>query len=213
MLHMDFSITRDYYEEDVFLYKKNTVTLYPGLTILVGCNGCGKSTLIKQMEHSLDKEEIEYYNYDYNLERKSSKSKAFWEEEFSRLSALMFSSEGEEIVVNLQNVAAEIGTYCREHRDGDLWIFLDSIDSGLSIDTIIELKDFFDTIINDRKTQDVYIIVASNNYEMAHLENCFDTVNGVYRTFNDYEDYKDYVLDTQRYKNNRHKKGSVESND
>ena len=46
-----FKIERDCYEDKNYLYKKGHVTFQPGLTVLVGCNGCGKTTLMKQLEN------------------------------------------------------------------------------------------------------------------------------------------------------------------
>ena len=51
-----FKIERDCYEDENYLYKKGHVTFQPGLTVLVGCNGCGKTTLMKQLENILKKD-------------------------------------------------------------------------------------------------------------------------------------------------------------
>ena len=45
-------IIQDYYE-GVKLYKKRSVEFQPGLTVLVGCNGAGKSTTIRQIYDKL----------------------------------------------------------------------------------------------------------------------------------------------------------------
>lgn len=41
-----FQLERDYYEEGLNLYKKKTIEIKPGVTVLVGCNGIGKTTLL-----------------------------------------------------------------------------------------------------------------------------------------------------------------------
>lgn len=51
-----FKIERDCYEDENYLYKKGHVTFQPGLTVLVGCNGCGKTTLMKQLENILKRQ-------------------------------------------------------------------------------------------------------------------------------------------------------------
>lgn len=48
-----FVLERDYYEEGVNLYKKKTVTIDPGVTVLVGCNGIGKTTFLRQLRSKL----------------------------------------------------------------------------------------------------------------------------------------------------------------
>ena len=39
-----FKIPKDPCREGDILYKKSSITIEPGLTVLVGCNGCGKTT-------------------------------------------------------------------------------------------------------------------------------------------------------------------------
>ena len=199
-LHRDFEITRDYYDEGKFLYKKDRITLYPRLTVLVGCNGAGKSTLLKQIKRQLDKDDIEYYSYDNKDDGRFARDKALQSGDFSTLSALCFSSEGEETVVKMNNVAFGIGNYVRTNNQDQLWILLDAIDSGISIDNILDFKDLFNTVIEDFKYKEVYIIVSANTYEMCKDENCFDVQNGVYRSFVNYDDYKKFILDSSKFK-------------
>ena len=51
-----FKIFKDYYG-DGNLYKKDCIDIEEGLTILVGCNGSGKTTMINQMKDQLRKNE------------------------------------------------------------------------------------------------------------------------------------------------------------
>ena len=44
----EIKISPNPYETKIKLYKERIINLKPGLTVLVGCNGCGKSTLIKR---------------------------------------------------------------------------------------------------------------------------------------------------------------------
>ena len=86
------------------------------------------------------------------------------------------------------------------------WILIDAIDSGYSVDNVIELKDLFNEIINDGKQNygvDVYIIVSANEYEMASGENCFDVNACKYLKFKDYDDYKKFILHSRELKNKR----------
>ena len=41
-----FKLEKDYYEDGQNLYKKRTVTINPGITVLVGCNGIDKTTML-----------------------------------------------------------------------------------------------------------------------------------------------------------------------
>lgn len=53
-----FVLEKDYYEEGVNLYKKKTVTINSGVTVLVGCNGIGKTTFLHQIRDRLKKQNI-----------------------------------------------------------------------------------------------------------------------------------------------------------
>ena len=43
---MKLKINKDYYDEGIEMYSTEEISLNPGVTILVGCNVYGKSTLI-----------------------------------------------------------------------------------------------------------------------------------------------------------------------
>ena len=62
-------------------------------------------------------------------------------------------------------------------------------------------------MLEDAKTFGVqlYIIVSANSYELASNENCFDIINGEYVAFNSYEDYKQFILDSRKLKDERYK--------
>lgn len=54
-----FTLYNDWYDEDDFkIFKKKNITIKSGLTVLVGCNGAGKTTMLNQIEDMLDKENI-----------------------------------------------------------------------------------------------------------------------------------------------------------
>lgn len=91
-----------------------------------------------------------------------------------------------------------------EHEER--WILLDAADSGYSIDNVLDLKDVFNLIIKDAKAfnKEVYIIISANEYELANGEQCFDVNSGKYITFEDYEDYKKFILKSREKKNRRY---------
>ena len=55
-----FVLEKDYYEEGVNLYKKKTVTINSGVTVLVGCNGIGKTTFLHQIRDRLKKQNLQH---------------------------------------------------------------------------------------------------------------------------------------------------------
>ena len=64
-------------------------------------------------------------------------------------------------------------------------------------------KYLFNTIFEDTTGTDVYIVVSANEYELARGENCFDVYNGKYIQFEDYEDYRNFILNTRNIKDKR----------
>lgn len=213
------------------LYNKKYITFNPGLTVLVGCNGIGKTTLLRNIKASLKDKDIPYITFD-NLQDggDNAREKAGFEKDFSFLAASITSSEGENIVMNIGNLAAKLRHFISTGENGDKmsefielinsnlklnkkksininerWILLDAIDSGLSIDNILEIKDLFKTIFDDSesKDKDIYIIASANEYELANGENCLDVLNGKFVKFKDYEDYKNLILMTRKEKEKR----------
>ena len=59
-----FTLHKRYYGEDYDLYKKKTITIKEGLTVLVGCNGIGKTTLLRQIKDHCKKEDIPVLSFD-----------------------------------------------------------------------------------------------------------------------------------------------------
>ena len=49
------NLYRDYYDEGFNLYKKRVIEINSGVTVLVGCNGIGKTTLLKYIAQSIDR--------------------------------------------------------------------------------------------------------------------------------------------------------------
>lgn len=85
----------------------------------------------------------------------------------------------------------------------------DAIDSGLSIDNIIDVKKYlFDKVIQDCKKDgiDAYIIAAANEYELTNGEQCFDVYNGKYIKFADYNEYAEFIMQSRRNKEKRYQK-------
>jgi hypothetical protein len=89
-----------------------------------------------------------------------------------------------------------------------VFILLDGIDSGLSIDGIIDIKEnLFNFIVKDAKKDglDVYILASSNAYELANGSCCLNVVTGEYYIPETYERYKLEVIKTYERKCQRYK--------
>lgn len=200
-------IYQDYYGEDIKMYQKSEIILESGLTVLVGCNGAGKTTLLKQIEENLKKENIPYLYFD-NLHDGSShaRSEEAFYGNFEFVAQSMWSSEGENIVMSLVRFARKIGDFFKNNKDNnELWILLDAIDSGLSVDAIVDLKEgFFGTIFERNPDKEIYIVSAANEYELARGEKCFDVINCRYISIKSYERYRNVILKSREQKNDRY---------
>ena len=179
------------------------------MTVLVGCNGSGKSTLLRQIKDLCKKQDIPCYYFDNLTEGGSgARSKASFYGDFSFLAESLCSSEGENINLNMTNCANKIGKFVRNNKNAKkIFILLDAIDSGLSIDYVIELKkDLFKTILSDTLSKGIetYIVVSANEYEMARNEKCFLIPNMKYKTFENYDEYRNFIIDSRNKKNKRY---------
>ena len=201
-----FKISRDWHGLGCNIYQKSTVTINPGVTVLVGCNGCGKTTLIKQLKKQLEKEGIPVLSFD-NLHDggHNAISAAMFHQDFAFVNSSMQASEGENITLNIGNFAQRIGDYQRRHADAEeLWLFFDAVDSGLSVDNIVDLKEIlFSLILQHRGKTDVYIVASANEYELARGEACFDVLRCKYTEFKTYDAYRKFILKTREAKDKR----------
>ena len=227
-------IVRDPYEPKEYLYTKKEFEFKPGVTVLVGCNGCGKTTLLHQIKDYLKNKKVPALSFD-NLHDGGSnaRSEAAAMNDFTFLATASFSSEGENIVMNIGRLAKKLRPFIQtgesQNRGDRLckafaravwgdqeepevpnerWLLLDAIDSGLSVDNIVDIKDLlFKTIIEDSEAQGIktFIIISANEFEMAREEQCMDVHTGKYRTFKGYESYRKFILKSKEIKNKRYK--------
>lgn len=228
-----FTLIKDYYEEEVYIYKRKAIEIKPGVTVLIGCNGIGKTTLLHQIKDSLKRDKIPCILFD-NLHDGGDRSiqDAFFYDDITFGATAMCSSEGENIVMNIGKLATRLGKFVKNGKDtkvnpfesilkselrldsernevkipNERWILLDAIDSGLSVDNVVDIKEhLFKTILEHNFGNEIYIVVSANEYEMARGEQCFDVYNGKYMQIKDYEDYRDFILQSKKWKEGRSK--------
>lgn len=84
-------------------------------------------------------------------------------------------------------------------------LLFDASDSGVSIDAICEFKELFYKVIDaaTKNNVEMYIIIAANEYELCRNEKCFDVIHGEYISFKDYEDYREFILNSRKEKEKR----------
>ena len=203
-----FTLNNDWYGEDDFnIFKKKKITIKSGLTVLVGCNGAGKTTLLKQIEQSLKNKDIPVMLHNNKSDgERELKSRAALYGDFNIVAKLMMSSEGENIVSVMSEIARKMGDFTRKNNDAkELWFMFDAVDSGLSIDNVLEIKEQLIPIVFEHNVdKDIYFLISTNSYEFARGENCFDVINGKYIKFADYEEYRNYILKSKEQKLERY---------
>lgn len=230
-IEKDIKTWRNPYDCGFSTTRLKNIIIKSGLTVLVGCNGAGKTTLIKNITEQLKKENTPYYVFD-NLYSggKKSISKMIDNNNIEKVALMLSSSEGENIANNICDILEKARCFIKT-GDSDVyktnkilkflkninqdeepiisnerWFLFDAIDSGYSIDNIVELKEIFNLMISDAKkmNKDLYIIVSANSYEMADNENCFDVMSGKYIRFKDYDEYKKFIINSRKRKEKRY---------
>ena len=205
-----FQIEKSYYGDDFSpIYKKDSIEFNPGLTVLVGCNGSGKTTLLKQIKRSLEPTKIPVLLHDnYHNGIKQIKETAAFRGDYSLVARDFMDSEGEGIVTAMGVIASKMGGLVHSHPEAkEYWFLFDAVDSGLSIDNVVDLKSgLFQFVIDQNKDKDIYIIVSTNAYEFANGERCLDVVNGEYIDFKSYNGYKRFILKSKRIKDKRYER-------
>jgi len=108
-----FNLINDWFGKNKFkisFYKRTSVMIKPGLTVLVGCNGIGKTTFLQQLECDLKEKKEKYIFYNNLLDGGNNARQAALNRddiEFVMTSAV--SSEGENIQLNIGRLAGRIG--------------------------------------------------------------------------------------------------------
>ena len=224
---------RDPYDAGFSPTEPTKITINPGLTVLTGCNGSGKTTLLQNIHQFCNNNNIPCHLYD-NLRDGGNSSvlgallsgyKEFDCDNMYFGASVFNSSEGEAIKAmigrqsTLYKEFIKTGHYKNKDYkfkkifndvpdiidDNRRILLFDASDSGVSIDSICEIKELFKNIIKDaeEKCIEMYIIISANEYELCRGEKCFNVNSGKYLTFKDYEDYRDYILKSRERKEKR----------
>lgn len=226
-------IVRDpYYEED-YLFDKDTLTLSDKVTVFVGPNGYGKTTLTKAIKEGLERQEaFDFANntHERNLDRgfrnaftpdskdtndaatigfmaydshaddhSNSISSALANDNFMLFALRKESSEGENNLYSLAELFNNAGAVAKEHPNLEqLVIFVDGIDSGLSVDMLDLIVRTLDIKIKQVESLnpdlEVAMVFTTNNYEMTRNLPTFDPTSFEPVSYDSYEDFRTDML-------------------
>lgn len=193
---MNFKRKRDYYAKNEYIFDNSEITINPGVTVLVGCNGAGKTTTLKVIKSFLKENKINYMDFDgvHQDNQYNAIEKALYYEDIETAAYFFQGSEGQNIILSYGQFLKKLRAYVK-NNDNDLFILIDSVDSGLDISNIIQIKDLFKIILKDAGDKNAYIIVSTNNYEFVVDEDCLDVKTGKHVSFENYEQYKNFILE------------------
>lgn len=230
----EIKVWKDPFDCKLKLCKAKTASFEPGLTVLVGCNGAGKTTMLLNIKDELEKQKVPVVKFD-NLKDGSDSilSSSAAKGDFEVVAQIYSASEGEgiNIAVNsfLKNKLEYFLITGKEKIDSfkrifyseeelahaetpsdckERWVLMDATDSGLSIDNICNLKEMMFNVVSElnKKGIETYFIVSANEFEMASGEDCLDVISGNHIQFNRYEDFKDFILNSKKLKMKRYEK-------
>lgn len=202
-----FTVPTKPFDDDMRLYFRKEVEFHPGLTTLIGCNGSGKSTLMMLIKDKLRRDkDILVLSYDDRFEGGSNLMEALaFRDDMSGVASMFMSSEGERIIRGVGYFARGIRKKIQKESPKEIWILLDAVGSGLSIDGIKDIKDLAKAVIEDNQGILVYFVVSSNEYEFTIGADNIDVTTFRHLKFKDYDEYRNYILKTAKKKEKRYK--------
>lgn len=158
--------------------KSNNIIINKGITILMGNNGCGKSYACQQIRDYLRENNKEVYYTDVYTEGKNITRNYLEEGNTKAVAKYTFASEGQRVYDTfVDNHVTKLGSFVKKligNNKKEGFIIIDGVDSGVSIDMILNLKDLFKMIEKDciDNNIDIYIILTSNSFELCKYYDC-----------------------------------------
>ena len=205
---MHITIHKDFYDNGDKIFDRASFELDPGLTILVGCNGAGKSTILLKLQEHCREHDIPCIKFNTLHDGGNNFSQMLLDRGMcDHLAQYMMSSEGERISHSLGGFVTKLNKFMDANGgEPDLVILIDSVDSGLSLDNIVEIKRWiFHRIIEENEhNTNLYIVVSANAYEMVRGERCLLAQDLQYTNIDSYERYRKVIIRSRNKKNKRY---------
>lgn len=188
---------------------KKSLTLDPGITVLIGCNGAGKTTLLQEIKERCSGKKtcrVALFSQQASGGTHELARRVFTDS--LRAGAFLVMSEGERIYEVISNFAIEIGNIIRTLDDKvkDVVLLFDAIDSGLSLDQIAFFKKFLLWFIKqDRKkdSRNYYVVTSANTFAMCRTMRSLDVTTFKTHLITDYDVFADLINETRKRKDKR----------
>ena len=181
------------------LYKEKIHDLKKGITVLIGCNGAGKTTFLDLLENKF-KDNENWLVKNYNTER----TKSFLEEGYGSSTTfinVIKSSEGESNTIVIGEMFQDLGNQIKNSEKENIMILFDGLDSGISVDQFDDYFKVFKLIQNDCKDKNLYFIFSTNSYEFAKNYNCYFLQENKYiESPKTYEEFKKIIIESKKIK-------------
>lgn len=209
---MTIKIPKNYYGTGSEIFETRQIEINPGITVLMGCNGAGKSTFMKIIKDKCKRDNIQHYFYD-GASQGHSEAQQYaldYDPKFLFLSAR--SSEGEWVLGAFNMHMDKLIKFVKGSKPNtDIVVLIDAVDSGLSIDAITNFRDLFDIMSEDctKRNINLYLIISANNFKMAKDYDCVYPVTGEHMKFDKYEDYQEFIIKSAETRDARYHKAAA----
>ena len=212
-------LQKDPYDDDRAFYKGHYAEFHPGITTITGCNGIGKTTLIKNIVEELENRGTPHFLFDNLGEAGGERSARNLfnsaisgcsgmnaEKDLVMAVGLLSCSEGERILSALNRFTKNLTEAANGNVSayGEMYILFDGVDSGLSADFLEDLKEILYEFINSLKERHplfrCYILITSNSYEACHGTDVYSVAKNRYVPVKGYDAFVKEVRDSREYK-------------
>ena len=210
-----FEIERDWYDDGVPLFGKDFVTVFVGVTSLVGCNGAGKTTLMSQMRRQVEERGDDSIIIAFDAKEEPRKRLGEFgylsgdTELVSDVAGILSSSEGEGMSFGVNKLMRRLGAIVGDEQGtSDIWLFADAVDSGMDAPMLRQLMDVLKLVSKDmtERGHRFYALVASNSFECARYDRCLCVPSLEYEDFDAYDEWYGFIERTAKEKDDRYKR-------